>query len=69
MGTINAVWAMARIGSPHARRLLAAYIRTLQQDAERSAHLLDWIAAQPDMPAGRPSSFACAITSRGSSMS
>ena len=48
MGTIDAVWAMARIGSPHARRLLAAYIQTLQQDAERSARLLDWIAAQPN---------------------
>jgi hypothetical protein len=48
IGTLDAVWAMARIGSPHARRLLAACIGMLQQDAERSARLLDWIAAQPD---------------------
>lgn len=48
VGTIDAVRALARIASPDARRLLAAYIRTLQQDAERTARLLDRIAASPD---------------------
>ena len=48
MGTTDAVRALARIASPHARRLVAAYIGTLQQDAERTAHLLERIAALPD---------------------
>ena len=48
MGSIDAVWAVARIASPRARRLLAAYIRSLQQEAGRTAHLLDRIATSPD---------------------
>jgi hypothetical protein len=50
MGTVDAVWALARIASPRARRLLATYVRTLQQDAERTAQLLAWTAAAPDRP-------------------
>jgi HEAT repeat protein len=46
--SLDAVWVLARIGSPRARRVLAAYVRTLQQDAERSARLLGWIAASPN---------------------
>ena len=48
LGTIDAVWAAARIASPRSRRLLATFIRALQQDAERTAHLLERIAAAPD---------------------
>jgi len=48
IGTIDAVWALARIASPHVRPLLAAYVRTLQQDAQRTAHLLERVAASPD---------------------
>ena len=46
--SLDAVWVLARIGSPRARRVLAAYVQALQQDAERSAQLLGWIAAAPD---------------------
>jgi hypothetical protein len=48
VGTIDAVWALARITSADARRLLAACIRTLGQDAERTMRLLDRIVASPD---------------------
>ena len=48
IGTIDVVWALARIASPHGRRLLAAYVQSLQQDAEGTAHLLERIAASPD---------------------
>ncbi len=41
VGTTDAVRAVARIASPQARRLLAAFIEKLRQDAERTAHLLE----------------------------
>jgi hypothetical protein len=44
----EAVWAVARIASPRARRLLAAFIERLRQDADRTSHLLEWIAVSPD---------------------
>ena len=44
----DAVWVLTRIGSPLARRVLADFLRKLQQDARRSALLLEWIAAAPD---------------------
>ena len=46
--SLEAVWVLARIGSPRARRVLADYIRRLQQEANRSARLLQWIAASSD---------------------
>jgi HEAT repeat protein len=46
--SLDVVWALAWIGSPRARRLLAACVRDLQHDAERTAWLCDWIAASPD---------------------
>jgi HEAT repeat protein len=46
--SIDAVWALAWIGSPRARRVLAAYIRMLQRDGERTAQLRHRIAASPD---------------------
>jgi hypothetical protein len=48
VGTTDAVRAVARIASPQARRLLAAFVEKLQRDAERTARLLDWIAGSPD---------------------
>jgi hypothetical protein len=48
MASLEAVWVLAQIGSPRARRVLAAYMRKLQQDADRSAWLLNWIAQAPD---------------------
>jgi CRP/FNR family cyclic AMP-dependent transcriptional regulator len=49
--SVAAVWVLAHIGSPSARRVLAAYIRQLQEDADRSARLLQWIATAPDRAA------------------
>jgi hypothetical protein len=46
--SLDVVWALAWIASHRARRLLAAYVRKLQQDAERTAQLRDRIAALPD---------------------
>jgi hypothetical protein len=46
--SLEVVWVLARIGSPRARRVLADHIRRLQQEAERSARLLQWIAASSD---------------------
>jgi hypothetical protein len=46
--SLDVVWALAWIASPRARRLLAAYVRMLQQDAERTVQLRDRIAALPD---------------------
>jgi HEAT repeat protein len=46
--SLDAAWVLARIGTSRARRVLAAYLRALQQDAESSAQLLGWIAASPD---------------------
>jgi hypothetical protein len=46
----DAVWVLTRIGSPPARRVLADFLRKLQQEARRSALLLEWIAAAPDRP-------------------
>jgi hypothetical protein len=48
MASVDVVWTLAGIASPRARRLLAAYVRTLQQDAERTAQLRRRIAAAPD---------------------
>src|SRR5919106_997094 len=50
MASPDAIRALARIASPPARGLLAAYIRKLQIDGERTTHLLDWIAATPGRP-------------------
>jgi len=44
----DAVWSLAQIASPHARRALAAYVRDLHGDAARATGLLGWIAASPD---------------------
>lgn len=44
----EAVWAVARIASPRSRRLLAAFIERLRQDADRTLHLLASIAVSPD---------------------
>ncbi|MGH6885719.1 MAG: HEAT repeat domain-containing protein, partial [Geminicoccales bacterium] len=44
----DAVVALARIASPRARHLLAAYVQRLHQDAVGTAQLLDRIAAAPD---------------------
>jgi hypothetical protein len=46
--SLDAVWVLARVGSPQARRVLAAYVRKLRQDADRNARLLAWLAAWPD---------------------
>ena len=46
--SLEAVWVLARIGSPGARRVLAGYVRKLQQEANRSSRLLEWIAASSD---------------------
>jgi hypothetical protein len=46
--TPEAVWVLARIASRSARRLLAAHLRELQIDAERTVHLLDRIAGSSD---------------------
>jgi hypothetical protein len=46
--SLDAAWALAWIGSSRAHRLLAAYIRMLRLDAERTAQLRDRIAALPD---------------------
>jgi hypothetical protein len=48
MTSMDVVWALAWIGSPRARRLLAVYVVKLRQDAERSARLREEIAASPD---------------------
>jgi hypothetical protein len=48
LGTADAVWTLARIAAPRSRRLLAAFVRVLQQDAERTDYLLERIAARPD---------------------
>jgi HEAT repeat protein len=48
MASMEVVWALAAIGSPPARRLLAAYVRELRHDAERAARLREEIAAAPD---------------------
>jgi Cyclic nucleotide-binding domain len=48
MASVDGAWAAARIASPRARPLLAAYVQALQQDAERTAQLLERIAAAPD---------------------
>lgn len=48
MASPDAVWALARIASPPAHRLLDAYVRQLQQDAERTARLLASTAVSPD---------------------
>ena len=45
---VDAARVLAQIGSPRARRVLAAYIRQLQEDAGRTARLLDWIGVAPD---------------------
>lgn len=45
---VDGVWVLAQLGSPQARRVLAAYLGMLQQEAERSTRLLEWIAASPD---------------------
>lgn len=44
----DAVLALARIGSPAARRLLQGYLCDLQQDARRTAQLLQWTRASRD---------------------
>jgi hypothetical protein len=44
----DVVWVLARIGSPRARKLLGRYMRQLQEDAERTAWLLDRIGALPN---------------------
>ncbi len=46
--TPDAVRALAQIATPEARRLLAGFVRALQQDAERTAGLLASIAARHD---------------------
>jgi hypothetical protein len=46
--SVDAVWALARIGSRSARRLLAAYVRQLRDEVGCTLRLLDWISAAPD---------------------
>src|SRR5690606_41411386 len=46
--SLEAVRVLAQIGSRRARRVLNAHMRALQQEAERTARLLDWIATAPD---------------------
>lgn len=46
--SIDAVRVLAQIGSPRSRRVLADYIRRLHEDAERTAQLLEHLAAAPD---------------------
>jgi hypothetical protein len=46
--SLDVVGVLARIASPRARRLLAAYIRTLQRDTEGTARLLATITASPE---------------------
>ncbi len=48
VATVDVVHAVAGIASPRTRPLLAAFVRTLQQDAERTASLLERSAAAPD---------------------
>jgi hypothetical protein len=48
MASLEVVWILARIASPRARHLLAAYIRTLEQDTQGTARLLLTIAASPE---------------------
>src|SRR5690606_28242094 len=46
--SLEAVRVVAEIGSRRARRVVNAHMRALQQEAERTARLLDWIATAPD---------------------